>query len=72
MLESKAKAARSSRPIQGIEQPWANTKVRIADLPLAKSFDWQHSHLMDYLTNDAKVSWEYGNPEDLNRSGNQP
>lgn len=22
----------------------------------------------DYLTNDAKVSWEYGNPEDLNKS----
>lgn len=21
----------------------------------------------DYLTNDARVSWEYGNPEDLNR-----
>ena len=26
----------------------------------------------EYLTNNAKVSWEYGNPEDLNRSTRRP
>jgi hypothetical protein len=86
LLESSGNRTLRARSDDFAKKPSRRRKV-IADLRLLGSdVEQLRSRLLginvpptvdlqtvkDSLTNDARVSWDYGNPEDPNRSGKQP